>query len=482
MSNVRVRFAPSPTGHLHVGVARTAILNWLFARKNKGSFILRIEDTDQARSTKESENMIIDDLKWLGLKWEEGPDIGGEFGPYRQMERLHLYHQVADELLAKGKAYRCFVSQEEIDENRETKLAEGQSTIFRSPYRDADESVWQKKIADGERFTVRIRVPDDLDSITIHDHIKGEVTFKAETIPEFVLLRADGVPSYNYSVVVDDALMKITHVIRGDDHLTNTPKQILIYQAMGWQIPEFAHIPMILGEDRSKLSKRHGSVSIGQFMEDGYLAEALVNFLSLLGWSSESEDEILSVDRLISEIDLDRVSGSAAVFDRKKLDWMNGTYIRNLPDDVYFTVGKKFLNLAGFPITDEDITQRILVSIRKYLSKFNDIKIHARVFFSDELEYENEEARTMAQTEQSQAIYLAFIDVVKESEKFDLTAFQEMMKQVQKITNIKGKDLWMPFRVGLTGQVHGPDLPIIIEALGKEKCIQRVKQALIKPV
>lgn len=479
MSTIRVRFAPSPTGHLHVGVARTAILNWLFARKHQGTFIVRIEDTDLERSTKASEKMILDDLRWLGLNWDEGPEVGGEYGPYRQMERLAFYQKVAQELLAGGHAYRCFVSQEEIEARREAALGEGASTIFRSPYRDADESVWKPKVEAGEPYTIRIKVPDDLEEIKFHDHIKGEVTFKAETLPEFVLLRANGVPSYNFSVVVDDALMKISHVIRGDDHLTNTPKQILVYRAMGWPIPEFAHIPMILGEDRSKLSKRHGSVSIGQFMEDGYLPHSIVNFLSLLGWSSASHEEILSVETLIREIDLDRVSGSPAIFDRTKLNWMNGHYLRALNDADYFTLARPFLEKFGFAVDNLEQTQKILKSVQEKMAKLGDLKDHVGIFFDDELEYENEDARAIAKTDNSQKLFQAFIAEAEKVDALDVDSFKGVMKNVQQATGLKGKEIWMPIRVGLTGQQHGPDLALIVEVLGKDKCIRRVRQASI---
>lgn len=475
---VRVRFAPSPTGHLHVGVARTAILNWLFARHHDGTFILRIEDTDQARSTKASEQMILDDLRWLGLDWDEGPEIGGDYGPYHQMERIDMYQRVAQELLDTGRAFRCFVSQEEIDANREKAIAEGRSSTFRSPYRDAEPSVWQAKLDAGEQPTIRIKVPDSLEGITFNDHIKGEVSFKADTIPEFVLLRANGVPSYNFSVVVDDALMKISHVIRGDDHLTNTPKQILIYQAMGWDIPEFAHTPMILGEDRTKLSKRHGSVSIGQFMEEGYLPHALVNFLSLLGWSSESEEEILSLERLIKEIDLERVSGKSAIFDRTKLNWMNGVYIRQMSDDDFVEQAKPFMEKAGYPVVDADVTRRVLLSIKDKIETLAHISDHLDVYFADELTLENEEAEAIAHNEANQAIFKTFVREARKAAQLDLNAFRDIVKVVQQETGIKGKALWMPIRVGLTGQTHGPDLPLIVEVLGRDKCIARMEQAI----
>ncbi len=475
---IRVRFAPSPTGHLHVGAVRTAILNWLYARKHNGTFILRIEDTDLVRSTKESEQTIIEDLRWLGLDWNEGPHIGGDYGPYRQMERIEIYKQIANQLLANGKAFRCFVSQQEIEIEREKAIAESRSTIFRSPYRNADESVWQAKLEAGEKPVIRIKVPDDLPAVTFHDRIKGNMSFKAETIPEFVLLRANGIPSYNFSVVVDDVLMKISHIIRGDDHLANTPKQILVYQAMGRNLPEFAHIAMILGQDRSKLSKRHGSVSIGQFIDGGYLAQTMVNFLSLLGWSSESEEEILSIERLIAEIDLDRVSGSGAIFDRAKLNWMNGRYIRQLSDEDFVRLAKPYLQKAGHPTDNDEITAKVLLSVRQKIETFAQISDQVNVYYDDELKFEDNQAEEIAKADDSRKIFKAFIEEAAKVETLDLESFRAVMKAVQKATGVKGKGLWMPIRVGLTGQTHGPDLPIIIEVLGKERCLKRVRQAI----
>ncbi len=474
---VRVRIAPSPTGHLHVGVARTAILNWLFARHHQGKFIVRIEDTDQARSSQASEDMILHDLRWLGLNWDEGPDKGGEFGPYHQMKRLHLYEQVAQEMITRGAAFRCFVQQDDIDANREKALAESASTVFRSPYRDAPPSVWEAKLAAGEKPSIRLRVPDAIESVTVPDRIKGDTVFKAETLPDFVLLRSNGVPSYNFAVVVDDALMQISHVIRGDDHLTNTPKQMLIYQAMGWELPVFAHVPMILGGDRSKLSKRHGSVSIGQFMAEGYLPHAIVNFLSLLGWSSETQQELLALDELIAQINLDRISSSAAVFDQVKLNWMNGHYIRQLSEADYVRLATPYLQQAGYPATDDAITTKVLLSVREKVETLSQVVNHTKIYFDPQLTFENEDARAIAQSTTSRQIFATFCEELSRVTAIDTNSFREIMKSVQKITGIKGKELWIPIRVGLTGQVHGPDLGIIVEVLGREKCLERVRQA-----
>src|SRR3954452_10212547 len=323
---VRVRFAPSPTGHLHVGGARTAIFNWLFAHRHGGKFIIRVEDTDQARSTRESETMVLEDLQWLGLKWDEGPDADGPHTPYRQSERTDLYGSVAQQLLASGTAYRCFCSEELLEAKRKQAEAEGRPphydlTCFRlSPQEiSAKLNMWTP-------FALRFHVPDDGD-VTIDDLIRGEVTWRRESLGDFILVRSDGLPTYNFSVVADDHEMEITHVIRAEEHLTNTHRQVLIYRALGWSVPRFAHVSLILGQDRTKLSKRHGATSVSQFAEEGYLADAMVNYLTMLGWSAPDGREIFTRDYAIENFALDRVNAAPAVFDPQKLDWLYVQYI-----------------------------------------------------------------------------------------------------------------------------------------------------------
>ncbi|HEX6176908.1 MAG TPA: glutamate--tRNA ligase, partial [Thermoanaerobaculia bacterium] len=316
---VRVRFAPSPTGHLHVGGARTAIFNWLFARHHDGTFLIRVEDTDQARSTRESEEMVLDDLRWLGLGWAEGPDVGGPHAPYRQSERVAIYRKAADDLIARDVAYRCYCSEEELEAKRKAAEAEG-----RPPHYDL--KCWYARKGAGEdtrapNSAIRFHVPDDGD-VTINDLIRGEVTWKKESLGDFIVVRSDGHPTYNFSVVVDDHEMEITHVIRAEEHLTNTHRQVLIYRAMGWQVPQFAHVSLILGQDRTKLSKRHGATSVSQYADDGFLPDAMVNYLTLLGWSSPDGEEIFTREELIAKFSLDRVNPAPAVFDPQKLDWL----------------------------------------------------------------------------------------------------------------------------------------------------------------
>lgn len=326
--SVRVRFAPSPTGKLHIGGARTAIYNWAFARANGGTFILRIDDTDPTRSTDENTQIILRAMRWLGLDWDEGPEVGGDFGPYSQTERLDLYKQTAERLLAEGKAYPCFCTPEQLAADREAAQARKDPFQgYQRRCRDLSPEEAQARIDAGEPYVLRIKVPEDRGNVVINDAVHGEVTFDAKELDDFVIFRSDGTPTYNFATVVDDALMGITHVIRGDDHLSNTPRQVMVYEAMGASVPVFAHISMILGADGKKLSKRHGATSVEEYRDAGYLSDAFVNYLALLGWSLDGETTVIPRDVLASQFSLERISKNPATFDPKKLDWMNAEYI-----------------------------------------------------------------------------------------------------------------------------------------------------------
>ena len=326
--SVRVRFAPSPTGKLHIGGARTAIYNWAFARANGGTFILRIDDTDPTRSTDENTQIILRAMHWLGLDWDEGPEVGGDFGPYSQTERLDLYKQTAERMLAEGKAYPCFCTPEQLAADREAAQARKDPFQgYQRRCRDLSTEEAQARIDAGEPYVLRIKVPEDRGNVVINDAVHGEVTFDAKELDDFVIFRSDGTPTYNFATVVDDALMGITHVIRGDDHLSNTPRQVMVYEAMGAPVPVFAHISMILGADGKKLSKRHGATSVEEYRDAGYLSDAFVNYLALLGWSLDGETTVIPRDVLASQFSLERISKNPATFDPKKLDWMNAEYI-----------------------------------------------------------------------------------------------------------------------------------------------------------
>lgn len=475
-SSVRVRFAPSPIGRLHIGNARTAILNWLFARKCGGQFILRIEDTDTERSSQLSEKSILEDLAWLGVDWQEGPDVGGPHGPYRQSERKKIYKEYLDALAGKELAYPCYCSEDELQEKRKAALALGENRFYdgkclrltekeKADFENAGRKpAWRFHVATGE--------------IEWEEPVKGTLAFSGASFGDFVILRADGIPTYNFAAVVDDALMKITHVVRGDDHVSNTPKQILLCQALGFEVPQFVHIPMILAADHTRLSKRHGATSVQEFREKGFLPEALVNFLSLLSWSSESGDEILSCRRLIDEFDFNRMSKSPAIFDIVKLDWMNSHYIRNLETERLLELAKSFLHKAGTVVGDQDKLRRVISLIKGSVEHMNQIVELARPFFEDDFEFADGQARALSSKDTSQKVYWAFLSYLKHYDNLTVDIFRSIMRQAQKNTGIIGKDLWVPIRVALTGQAHGPDLAKVAEILGKQRC-ERFIRALV---
>jgi nondiscriminating glutamyl-tRNA synthetase len=473
-NSIRTRFAPSPTGHLHIGNARTAIMNWIFARHAGGSFVLRIEDTDMERSTRESENSILDDLRWLGLDWDEGPDKGGACGPYRQSERLDRYRQILNQLLSGGRVYPCYCTTEELDEQRR-QMENGKVIRMDDPCRNLSSPQKSSFESSGRKPAYRFHV--DRDSAAFEDLIRGPISFQADHIGDFIIARSDAMPMYNFACVVDDHFMNITHVIRGDDHVSNTPRQILIYRALGWNCPAFAHIPMILGRDRVRLSKRHGATSVSEYRKNGYLPEALVNFLSLLSWSSESEDEILSRERLIREFDFSRVSKSASVFDVEKLNWMNGVYIRGTEIERLMPLVKPFLEPV-FGSVDEAALRAVLDLLHESVELLPQIAEKGRIFFTDEPAFKNAEAAALLATPEAKTVIKAFLDETSACSRWDAAVFQGIMKTVQQKSGVKGKNLWMPVRAALTGQMHGPDLAKTVEIFGIEKCRRVMSKAL----
>lgn len=475
MSKVRVRFAPSPTGYLHVGNARTAILNWLFARHSDGKMVLRIENTDAERSTVEYERALMEDLTWLGLDWDEGPEKGGDFGPYRQSERLHIYQKYARQLLEAGKAFHCYCTAEEIKTRGEAALARGEDPHYDGHCYHLTETQVKQYEAEGRKPVIRFRVHPG--EISFSDLVRGNVQFDGNHISDFVILRSDGMATYNFAVVIDDALMKISHVIRGEDHLSNTPKQVLLFKALGFDVPVFVHIPMILGDDRSKLSKRHGDNQLKDYREKGYLPETMFNFLSLLGWSSPSGEEILSRQRLVEEFDFSRLSKSAAIFDSQKLDWMNGWYLRNSDIDHILDLGLPFLIKSGFDISDREAIKKCVQAVIERIDRLEQLPEWCRLIYSKEIEYDNEE---LVFNEDSQKVYTRFLSELDIVSHLDKDVFRQIMKTVQKETGIKGRLLWMPIRIALTGKEHGPDLPVIVELLGLKKCREYIKKALKK--
>ncbi len=473
---VRTRFAPSPTGHLHIGNGRTALMNWLFARHSGGRFILRIEDTDRERSTKKSETSILEDLKWLGLDWDEGPDQGGQYGSYRQSERTEIYHEYIKKLKDTGKTYPCFCTPDELENQRRQMLAKGLSPKYDGRCREKSATEKKRLMQSGIKPSIRFRV--DQDEVDFEDLIRGSLSFSRENLGDFVLLRPDQTPVYNFACVVDDHTMEITHVIRGDDHISNTPRQHLLYQAFGWTPPFFAHIPMILGRDRERLSKRHDATSVSQYRERGYLPEALVNFLSLLGWSSESGDEILTCKRLIDEFDFNRVSRAPSVFDVEKLNWMNGVYIRNLNVDALTELLSPFLKTENLSSVTAQKMKSIVTLLQDKLEKLSDIREKIKIFSQDHVVFENTEAENLARGSNTKLILKVFFKEMSSNQKWNGEKFTRIMKTVAEQTGLKGKHLWMPVRIALTGQMHGPDLSKVAEILGYKKCQQLIQRIL----
>jgi nondiscriminating glutamyl-tRNA synthetase len=473
MPDIRVRFAPSPTGYLHVGNARTAILNWLFARHSQGKMILRIEDTDVERSTLEFEQTLKDNLRWMGLEWDEGPNQGGNFGPYRQSERLHLYKESALKLVEEGFAFRCYCSADEIKIKGDAALEKNEDPHYDGHCYDLTDEQIKRYEDEGRKPVIRFRVPSG--EISFFDLVRGNMSFDGTNISDFVILRSDGMATYNFAVVVDDALMKISHVIRGDDHLSNTPKQVLLFKALGFELPTFVHIPMILGDDRSKLSKRHGDNKLLDYQEKGYLPDAVLNFLSLLGWSSPSGEEILSREKLVEEFDFSRLSKSAAIFNLEKLNWMNGVYLRNSEINDIIELGIPYLQKAGFDVSNKGYVEQCIKAVIERVEFLQQLPDWCEVFFQDTVNYENEE---LVFNPDSQKVYQEFLAELQTTNDWNKDVFMQVMKSVQKNTGIKGKNLWMPVRMVLTGREHGPELPGVVELLGLEKCKKFLNNAI----
>ncbi len=473
MSIVRVRFAPSPTGYLHVGNVRTAIFNWLFARHSNGKMILRVEDTDSVRSSQQYQKALIDDLHWLGLDWDEGLGTGGDYGPYRQSERLPIYREFAEKLLNNGSAFYCYCTDEEIKSIGQRALARGEDPHYDGHCYELTKKQVQKYQQDRRKPVIRFRVLKG--EISFFDLIHDKINFDGSNISDFVLIRSDGIATYNFAAAVDDGLMEISHVIRGEDHLSNTPKQVRLLKALDFNLPAFVHIPMILADDRSKLSKRHGDNRIQQYRHKGYLPEALINFLSLLVWSSLSGEEILSLPRLVKEFDFKRVSKAAAIFDEDKLNWMNGFYLRKTDLNRIVELGIPYLKKAGFDLSDQKyVAESIQVMIER-IDHLDQLPEMCRIFFQNSVDYKNAE---LLKTEDSVKIFQQFLAEIQNISRWNKENFFQVMKTIQKETGIKGKNLWMPVRLALTGKEHGPELPKIVELLGKKKCEMFIKNVL----
>jgi glutamyl-tRNA synthetase len=473
-TSVRVRFAPSPTGFLHVGGARTAIFNWLFARRYQGSLVLRIEDTDVERSTRESEGSLIDDLRWLGLDWDEGADRSGPYAPYRQSERLDLYSKRADELVSAGHAFPCFCSDQVIQAKRQEATKKGLSPRYDGTCRKLGQDEIAAKREQRQPEVIRFEVPDDV--VRIDDVVRGAVELATNTVGDFVLVRSNGHPTYNFAAAVDDHAMGITHVLRGEEHLPNTLRQILVYNALGADIPKFGHLPLILAEDRSKLSKRHGASSVGELRKLGFLPGAVMNYLVLLGWSHPDGVEILSIEDLKQSFSIERVNKSAAVYDKKKLAWMNGQYVRKTPLDDLFETADRFFPDYVHATYSESARRGILGLLHDSVETLGELAEASSPFRSPPAF--DEEAMEVVETSVSDTV-LSALKIVLESapDDFSEADFKSMMKDVGKKTSVKGKALFFPVRAALTGSVHGPELAGIATVKGKARLLDLIERA-----
>lgn len=485
VSQVRVRFAPSPTGYLHVGGARTALYNYLFAKKNSGLFIVRIEDTDEARSSEESLRGMIEDLKWLGLGWDEGPhpetlkDMG-PYGPYRQSQRLSIYKQVADELIVKGRAYYCFMTDAEIEAQKEKQKAESSHAHLESPYADLPLAEAQKKLASGFKATVRFKTKNLKKDYILKDLIRGDVKFPSDMVGDFVLLRSDGMPVYNFCCVVDDHMMKMTHILRAEEHLPNTLRQMMIYEGMGWGLPQFGHVSLVLDEDRQKLSKRRGAVACGQFKDEGYLPEAILNFVALLGWSHPEEKEILSLEEMSKTFSVERLNPSGAVFDRVKLKWMNAQHLRGLPSEELWNRIEPFLVKSGFRFEQGLEWKKQSVEVFKSkMETFTDaIELYRPLADSQyQILPESNEAYGWPTT---RLVLAGWLEQLQSFEKDFMTEpeFNQLQENVKAKVGVKGKDLFMPIRIAVIGKPQGVDLKTLVPLLTKSSLIARVQKAI----
>lgn len=478
-NEIRVRYAPSPTGHLHIGNARTALFNYLFARSQGGKFIIRIEDTDIKRNIEGGEESQLTYLKWLGMNWDESIDVGGEYGPYRQTERLDIYREYWQDLLDRGLAYKCYCTEEELEQEREEQIARGENPRYSGKHRDLTDEQRAAFEAEGRVASIRFRVPENK-TFTFNDIVKGEISFTTEDTGDFVIVKKDGIPTYNFAVAVDDHLMKISHVLRGEDHISNTPRQLMIYEALNWEAPIFGHMTLIVNENHKKLSKRDESIIqfIEQYDNLGYLPEAMFNFIALLGWSPEGEEEIFSREELTKIFDAKRLSKSPAVFDTHKLSHLNNVYIKNADTDRITALAIPHLQKAGrLPAELSEEQQQwahdLVALYQEQMTSASDIVELSEVFFRSHLQMDHE-AQVIVGEEHVSTVLSALLEKIKASEEFSPTRAAALIKEVQKETGFKGKQLFMPIRVALTGEMHGRDLNHTIYLLGRDRVIERL--------
>jgi glutamyl-tRNA synthetase len=482
LDHVRVRFAPSPTGYLHIGGARTALFNWFFARQHHGEFILRIEDTDTQRLKEDSVSQILASMKWLGMDWDEGPEIGGPCGPYYQSERLDLYKKEAQRLVKEGKAYYCFCTPENLAKTRELQRKQAQSFRYNGKCRDISPEVAEQRIAAGEKAVIRLRIPDS-GQMTVIDCIHGEVTFALDQLDDLIIMKSNAMPAYNFACVVDDHYMAISHVIRAEEHLSNTPKQVLLYEALGYEMVQFAHLPMILAPDRSKLSKRHGATSVEEFRDQGFLAPAIVNYLTFLGWSPGNEQEIITPAETVKKFMLNKVSKTAAIYDTKKLTWINGHYLTSMDLDDLTREAIPFL-LNQKAITESQAHEQVK-TIRKVLAVIRD-RVKTLAELPDAIEYYFKAVTTYDEKGVKKHFFKPGAadllcqgrEKLAQLETFDAEHTEETYRNLTADLGIKVGELIHPTRLALTGRLVSPGLFDVMALLGKELCLKRLDTAI----
>jgi glutamyl-tRNA synthetase len=470
----RVRFAPSPTGELHVGNARTALFNWMFARHSGGIFVLRIEDTDETRSALSYQLNLYEDIKWLGLDWDEGPEKRGAFGPYRQSERLDIYKNHLQKLIEKDLVYPCYCTEDELEEERQALILSKRMPRYMGKCRNLTAGERKQRESEGRRPSFRFKIESQV--IEFEDLIRGAMKFEGEAIGDFIIMRSNGMPAYNFAVVIDDHLMAITHVIRGEDHLSNTALQLMLYKAFGFAPPVFAHHSLIFGKDRAKLSKRHGSVSVGEFRKQGILPEALMNYLGLLGSSFAEGREVLSKEEMIKDFSLERASKSGAIFDEEKLHWLNAIYIRNCKTKDLVERLKPFLQQAGFKTDaiDAKWLNQVIELVKTELTTLSEIGSHIDIFFDDKYKM-TAEVRNILDNEKAHKVIIAFNEYLKTDKDNLQELYPSAIKYTKEKTGAKGKELFMPIRVALTSKTTGPELDKVFAIIGKEAALKRLK-------
>lgn len=484
---IRTRFAPSPTGFLHIGGLRTALYCYLWAKHNDGDYILRIEDTDQTRYVEGSVESLINSLAVCGVVQDEGPVLAdgkvvekGDFGPYFQSSRLDIYKKYVEKLIDEGKAYYCFCTKDRLDRLRKTQMENKETPKYDGKCRALPKEEVKRRIEAGEEYVIRMALPENED-IIFDDEVRGRVSINTSDIDDQVLIKADGFPTYHFAVVVDDHLMGVNYVVRGEEWLVSTPKHIILYNYFGWEPPKFAHLPSVLNKNKKKLSKRYDSVAVEDFLEKGYLPEAIINYIALLGWSDPEGREIISMDELIESFDISRVNKAGAVFDTEKLNWVNSQYIRKISDEELALLIKPYL--ADAKIVDDDISDEVMIVVASAIKEKLDyleqsVELAGELFVDVDLDSLDEDAREIMDMETNETLFTKLIELYEDVDEFTPQNAFKAIKTVQKKCKIRGKALFMPTRIALSGVMHGPDLSNLIAVLGKEETIKRLEEAL----